>query len=230
MDYIREELQRQRLLLTALLTGQTVATPPEEPQTADQAFWTEAGDLPLWELRGSAGAVAAVDLPWRGMANQATGAYLSALGENAPAGEAAALRTALEALAASKRGTLAGRAGESGLKTAMFSDPQYGTTVLGRMAENGTTAPKAHGAEAGETAWVSHGTERAGFRFFRSGGVGEAAAAWAPASAPESAEDGAIQLVAELRRTEGGGLSDPAALSRAFQRDARRYDGGFRLY
>ena len=211
-----------------------MATPPEEPQTADQAFWTEAGDLPLWELRGSAGAVAAVDLPLRGMANQATGAYLSALGENAPAGEAAALRTALEALAASKRGTLAGRAGESGLKTAMFSDPQYGTTVLGRMAENGTTAPKAHGAEAGETAWVSHGTERAGFRSFRSGGVGEAAAAWALRRSPrrterfswwrncgaQREEDSPIR-----RRCPGPFSGMPAAMTEAFACTERRNAG-----
>ena len=230
MDYIREELQRQKLLLAALLTGRTATTLPEEPQTADQTAWTEAGDLPLWELRGSAGAVTAADLPWRGMANQATGAYLSALGETAPAGEAAVFRMALEALAAGKKGTLAGRLEESGLKTAIFSAPQHGTTVLGRMAENGITAPKAHSAETGETAWVSRGTERAGFRSSRSERLQEAVAAWAPASVPESAEDGAIRLVAELRRTEGGGLSDPAALSRAFQRDARRYDGGFRLY
>lgn len=45
-----------------------------------------------------------------------------------------------------------------------------------------------------------------------------------------TAETGEVRLVTELRRTEGGGLSDAAALSRAFQRDARRYDGGFRLY
>lgn len=45
-----------------------------------------------------------------------------------------------------------------------------------------------------------------------------------------TAETGAVRLVTELRRTGGGGPSDAAALSRAFQRDARRYDGGFRLY
>ena len=45
-----------------------------------------------------------------------------------------------------------------------------------------------------------------------------------------TAETGAVRLVTELRRTGGGGPSDAAALSRAFQRDARRYDGGFSLY
>lgn len=44
------------------------------------------------------------------------------------------------------------------------------------------------------------------------------------------AEAGEVRLVTELRQTERGEPVDPAALSRAFQRDARRYDGGFRLY
>ena len=43
-------------------------------------------------------------------------------------------------------------------------------------------------------------------------------------------EAGEIRLVTELRRPESGRSADPAALSLAFQRDARRYDGGFRLY
>lgn len=43
-------------------------------------------------------------------------------------------------------------------------------------------------------------------------------------------ETGEIRLVTEVRRPESGRSPDPAALSRAFQRDARRYDGGFRLY
>lgn len=45
-----------------------------------------------------------------------------------------------------------------------------------------------------------------------------------------TAEAGEVRLVTELRQAESGEPSDAAALSRAFQRDARRYDGGFRLY
>ena len=44
------------------------------------------------------------------------------------------------------------------------------------------------------------------------------------------AETGEVRLVTELRQAERGESADPAALSLAFQRDARRYDGGFRLY
>ena len=43
-------------------------------------------------------------------------------------------------------------------------------------------------------------------------------------------ETGEVRLVTELYQAERGEAADPAALSRAFQRDARRYDGGFRLY
>lgn len=43
-------------------------------------------------------------------------------------------------------------------------------------------------------------------------------------------ENGAVRLVTELRQTEERPGADPAAMSLAFQRDARRYDGGFRLY
>lgn len=43
-------------------------------------------------------------------------------------------------------------------------------------------------------------------------------------------ETGEVRLVTELYQAERGEGADPAALSRAFQRDARRYDGGFRLY
>lgn len=44
------------------------------------------------------------------------------------------------------------------------------------------------------------------------------------------AQTGEVRLITELRRVERGEPSSPAALSLAFQRDARRYDGGFRLY
>ena len=43
-------------------------------------------------------------------------------------------------------------------------------------------------------------------------------------------ENGAVRLVTDLRQTEERPGADPAAMSLAFQRDARRYDGGFRLY
>ena len=39
-----------------------------------------------------------------------------------------------------------------------------------------------------------------------------------------------LTISAESRWRDGGGGAEAKALSRAFQRDARRYDGGFRLY
>lgn len=47
-------------------------------------------------------------------------------------------------------------------------------------------------------------------------------------TAPEST--GSIRLVAEVHPAQTRDGAAAAELSRAFQRDARRYDGGFRLY
>ncbi|MCI6054452.1 hypothetical protein [Dysosmobacter sp.] len=76
--------------------------------------------------------------------------------------------------------------------------------------------------------------ERAGTAAEKDAGVvRRSAAAWeAPARTTGEIppEAGEIRLVTEVRRPESGRSADPAALSLAFQRDARRYDGGFRLY
>ena len=51
------------------------------------------------------------------------------------------------------------------------------------------------------------------------------------APAPPAAETADLLTIsAESRWRDGGGGAEAKALSRAFQRDARRYDGGFRLY
>lgn len=49
---------------------------------------------------------------------------------------------------------------------------------------------------------------------------------------PAMAEGGAVRerAVTEILWTDAGGTSVPGELSRTFQRDARRYDGGFTLY
>ena len=41
---------------------------------------------------------------------------------------------------------------------------------------------------------------------------------------------GGERMVTEVLWAGTGGMSDAKALSRTFQRDARRYDGGFCLY
>ena len=49
---------------------------------------------------------------------------------------------------------------------------------------------------------------------------------------PAMAEGGAVRerAVTEILWTDAVGTSVPGELSRTFQRDARRYDGGFTLY
>lgn len=82
--------------------------------------------------------------------------------------------------------------------------------------------PAAGGRGAGETA-----ESRAAVRRGPAAAVPEAPGR---AAGPLPLEAGEIRLVTEVRRPESGRSADPAALSLAFQRDARRYDGGFRLY
>ena len=184
MNYIREELLRQQELLVVLLTGRTVRTPPEQLQTAEweAGIWAGAGTVSD-TVRG------------RNAADLAAVALLGTSGEH-DAGEAAALRPALETLAAGQTAFL-----EAALRAA---DGRRGAM---RQMET-ENMPAARGSTANRAALSAVGTE-------------------VPAG---TAETGEVRLVTELRRTEGGGLADAAALSRAFQRDARRYDGGFRLY
>ena len=79
---------------------------------------------------------------------------------------------------------------------------------------------------AGE--WAGAAAERDAAAVRRRSAAGwEALARTAGEIPPEAGE---IRLVTEVRRPESGRSADPAALSLAFQRDARRYDGGFRLY
>ena len=53
---------------------------------------------------------------------------------------------------------------------------------------------------------------------------GEVSARKSPAAA------GGERMVTEVLWAGTGGMPDAKVLSRTFQRDARRYDGGFRLY
>lgn len=196
MNYIREELLRQQELLVVLLTGRTVRTPPEQLQTAERESWMETAPSPEWEAGIWAGAGTVSDtVRGRNAADLAAGALLETPGEH-DAGEAAALRPALETLSAGQTAFL-----EAALRAA---DGRRGAM---RQMET-ENMPAARGSTANGAALSAVGSEL-------------------PAG---TAETGEVRLVTELRRTEGGGLSDAAALSRAFQRDARRYDGGFRLY
>lgn len=111
----------------------------------------------------------------------------------------------------------------------VLADPSAGGRA-GEMTEKNTAGGRggkaaekdAAGGGAGEAAERDTAAVRR-----RSAAAWEAPARTAGEIPPEAGE---IRLVTEVRRPESGRSADPAALSLAFQRDARRYDGGFRLY
>nr|WP_325196898.1 hypothetical protein [uncultured Oscillibacter sp.] len=164
MDYVREELARQRLALALLMMGGQAEPSAQEDGTARQAdlLGTEAD--PRWERTGSgADGAARWDLSEAGRTVSAELLYDL---------EAASVRS-VERTGGAESGT--GRTG---------------------MASTGEPAERSAGRE------------------------------------PAMAEDGAVRerTVTEILWTDAGGTSVPGELSRTFQRDARRYDGGFTLY
>lgn len=97
-------------------------------------------------------------------------------------------------------------------------DPAAQTTALWAALSAG--ASERHDGEMAEAAGPAAG---------RTGGAATAETGERPVGSA-AAENGEIRWVAQLRQAEESRPSDPAVLSRVFQRDARRYDGGFRLY
>ena len=164
MDYVREELARQRLALALLMMGGQAEPSAQEDGTARQADLLRTEADPRWERTGSgADGAARWDLSEAGRTVSAELLYDL---------EAAAVRSA-ERTGGTKSGT--GRTG---------------------MASTGEPAERSAGRE------------------------------------PAMAEGGAVRerTVTEILWTDAGGTSVPGELSRTFQRDARRYDGGFTLY
>lgn len=232
MNYIREELLRQQELLVVLLTGRRVHTSPEELQTPERETWMET--VPATE-RGNrifAGAEAADAVICPGeTADLDAGAFFRTT-EETNVSEMAVLRAGLKTLftgqitlqeaalraAAKRQIAVAGpQSAAAGMQSATTERQDIGTEQLGVADERQIAA--------GRRAEMKDGS------FSEIGTTGEAALLMAAAGLPaETAETGAVRLVTELRQTGGGGSLDAAALSRTFQRDARRYDGGFRLY
>lgn len=164
MDYVREELARQRLALALLMMGGQAEPSAQEDGTARQADLLRTEADPRWERTGSgADGAARWDLSEAGRTVSAELLYDL---------EAASVRSA-ERTGGTKSGT--GRTG---------------------MASTGEPAARSAGRE------------------------------------PAMAEGGAVRerAVTEILWTDAGGTSVPGELSRTFQRDARRYDGGFTLY
>ena len=164
MDYVREELARQRLALALLMMGGQAEPSAQEDGTARQADLLRTEADPRWERTGSgADGAARWDLSEAGRTVSAELLYDL---------EAASVRSA-ERTGGTKSGT--GRTG---------------------MASTGEPAERSAGRE------------------------------------PAMAEGGAVRerTVTEILWTDAGGTSVPGELSRTFQRDARRYDGGFTLY
>ena len=164
MDYVREELARQRLALALLMMGGQAEPSAQDDGTARQADLLRTEADPRWERTGSgADGAARWDLSEAGRTVSAELLYDL---------EAASVRSA-ERTGGTKSGT-----GRTGM------------------------------ASTGEPGGGSAGRE------------------------PAMAEGGAVRerAVTEILWTDAGGTSVPGELSRTFQRDARRYDGGFTLY
>ena len=164
MDYVREELARQRLALALLMMGGQSEPSAQEDGTGGQEDLLRTKADARWERTGSgADGAARWDLSEAGRTVSAELLYDL---------EAAAVRSA-ERTGGAESGT--GRTG---------------------MASTGEPVERSAGKETA------------------------------------MAEGGAVRerTVTEILWTDAGGTSVPGELSRTFQRDARRYDGGFTLY
>lgn len=183
MDYIREELLRQRRVLAALLTGRETPEEAEDVQTA--AFGVERAE-PEADPGGATGRE-------RGDSPAAVGRAANALGE-APG----------SVRAAEADGERSG--GTGGPETAEAAGPPEGRPA-GTAATRAGRRGRAGGP--GVTLWSAAGD---------GGAVGDGGVPISRGAGPWTAD------VSER------GAADARALSLVFQRDARRYDGGFSLY
>lgn len=204
MDYIQEELRRQREALAGLLLG---------------------GALPRGEEGGGDSGHPA-DTPTAAWAAvPAAGTAFSGRGQGSRLTEGGALS------AGSGRSAVFGTPGAGGRReTAGETANSREAVSSGETAESAREAAWTGPAEHLRRSWESGrppGTVPPG-----------PAGVWRETEAPDRREarrsaGGAVseRTVTEFVRAEGGGSAPGAeALSRAFQRDARRYDGGFAMY
>lgn len=201
MDYIQEELRRQREALAAVLLGGGARQTPEDGQEA---------------VRLLAGALSAV----RSAAAEQTAA------EPAP-GFAIARRPRFAAEG--------GIAGEYGIYAEASAPAAPGGGLPGAGAVSPGEAAAAPASEDGEDPSAAlRELGREALSPAETEALGDMRAAAETITPPARRSRGtpaAERTVTELVYPAGGGAAVAAeALSRAFQRDARRYDGGFTPY
>ena len=136
-----------------------------------------------------------------------------------------ALRQALERRSAERRAEMAGGPGLAGPGTAPV--PPAGQETGERPPIRGEAGPAAETAARG-AGWAA--IRRGAGAEPRRGGRRDREAPVRREAGPEAAAAGEAVSVREFREGSPSGGGEAKALSRAFQRDARRYDGAFRLY
>ena len=211
MDYVRESLMRQQTVLAWMLLG--AAEIPGEVEAlsgAQRSPGISGGD---WQgadggtsLKSAAGADAPAPLLWTEASQRRQAALRQA--EEARAARMVDLAASAAAAAVGLRPHSGGTEAVAPARGAAAFD-ERGPGAAGR---GWTGLPEAVRSRAGGAeAWQ---TPAAGGDLFAGGDV----------------PGGAARSVAEVVIPRPAGRADPAALSRTFQRDARRYDGGFELY
>lgn len=201
MDYIQEELRRQREALAAVLLGGGARQAPEDGREAVRLF---------------AGALSAV--------------------RSAAAGQTAAETAPGFAIARRPRfAAEGGVAGEYGISAEASAPTAPGGGLPGAGAvipgEEATALTVESGGASSAARWKR---DREALSPAETEALGDMRAAADSGTLPARWSQGtpaAERTVTELVYPAGGGDAVTAeALSRAFQRDARRYDGGFTPY
>ena len=136
------------------------------------------------------------------------------------------LRQALERRSAERRAEMAGGPGLAGPGTAPV--PPAGQETGERPPIRRETGPAAETAARG-AGWAAI-RRGAGAEAGRGGRRDDKAPVRREAGMEAAAAAGEAVSVREFREGSPSGGGEAKALSRAFQRDARRYDGAFRLY
>lgn len=202
MDYIQEELRRQREALAGLLLGAVL------PQGAEDGGDSGPAAVPRTAALTAVPAAGAAFVPAREVRGRPAeeGAFFAVPG--------------------------AFSAGSGG--SAVLGIPEIGgrveTTGFGEAEESAGEGERAAPADCRRRSGASGRLPEAvppGLA-----GTGWAAEVSSPLEARRTAGGAVLErTVTEFIQAEGGGNAAGAeALSRAFQRDARRYDGGFSLY
>lgn len=227
MDYLEWELERQRRALWALLGG-AERREEEDPEGETRRRPAETGTARRNAARRD-GETARGEVPADAGGEEARGAVRRA-SRDRPRGEDGALKTPegawRRALAAEtpewealERETLERAAADRPAAARGGERAERPLPETARPAAPGETA-----ARPEEAPRRTRGGERQGGAGPAAAGPGERGTAWAPEGQVRAGPWGE-RASAALRAEDGA-----RALSRAVQRDARRYDGGFTIY